>query len=120
MWSRAFVWTAAFWMAGCGGRAVGDEGYFGDEPLPPPEKAKPTTAAASASASAPVAASAAPTPSAVTSVGDPACDKPPPGGFPNCNKEQSNAPCVAAGIGECFLKCGTELRPMPCPQTKLP
>jgi hypothetical protein len=119
----SFVASACFFsvgLASCGGQTVGDEGYFAGEPLPPPEKskAKPTAAGAAAdpASSAPVAsASAAP-----ASTG-PSCDTPPPGGYPNCNKEASNAPCISAGIGECFLKCTSadpKPRTVPCPQAR--
>lgn len=83
-------------LLGCGGQRVGDEGYFAGEPLPPPEKPR-------ATASAPLASSVAPDASAPS-----ICDTPPPGGFPNCNADKSNQPCLAAGIGECFLHCGNE------------
>lgn len=107
-------------LLSCGGRSVGDEGYFAGEPLPPPEKSKAKPAAV-ASASAEPAASVPPPASAATTSTGPSCDTPPPGGYPNCNKEGSNAPCISAGIGECFLKCtGDDPKPRPvaCPQAR--
>ncbi len=90
----------------CGGQRVGDEGYFAGEPLPPPEKPKASAAGpvASASSSAPPDAGAA---SAI-------CEAPPPGGFPKCNADRTNEPCVAPGIGECFLHCAKTTRSVPC------
>lgn len=114
MTARSLLWITSMWLVACGGRAVGDEGYFAGEPLPPPEKSKAKPAllgSASASETSPAA-------SAPASSG-PSCDTPPPGGFPNCNKELTNMPCIAAGIGECTLKCtAQEQRPVPCPQAK--
>lgn len=98
----------------CGGQRVGDEGYFAGEPLPPPEKPKPKPVVSAASS----ASGAGAAPSAASG---PSCDNPPPGGFPKCNAQQSNTPCIAPGIGECFLRCGTDApRSVPCPQTSLP
>ena len=37
------------------------------------------------------------------------------------NKDASNAPCISAGIGECFLKCTSadpKGRSVPCPQAR--
>lgn len=98
-------------VAACGGQRVGDEGYFAGEPLPPPEKPRAGVAASAAASSA----------AAPSAVAGPSCDDPPPGGFPKCNAEQTNTPCIAPGIGECFLRCGSDApRSVPCPQTTLP
>ncbi len=123
--SLASVWLAV--TVACGGQTVGDEGYFAGEPLPPPEKPKRSVVTAAPSASdgsaLPVSASASAAPAG------PSCDTPPPSGWPKCNADQTNTPCVYPGVGECFLRCSnctgkpcTEPAPrsVPCPQAALP
>jgi hypothetical protein len=114
----ALVWIAV--AAACGGQTVGDEGYFAGEPLPPPEKKK--RAVPSAAPSAGIGSSAPSIASAPAAPAGPSCDTPPPGGWPKCNPDQTNRPCIAAGIGECFLHCdkSTPPRSVPCPQAALP
>ncbi|NUO52383.1 MAG: hypothetical protein HOV80_26335 [Polyangiaceae bacterium] len=120
LFSIASACIVSVGLVACGGRPVGDEGYFAGEPLPPPEKSKAKPAAASASAEPPSSAAVASASAAPVSTG-PSCDTPPPGGFPNCNKDATNAPCISAGIGECFLKCtsaDSKGRSVPCPQAR--
>lgn len=96
-------------VSACGGQRVGNEDYFAGAPLPPPEPDRPKAAAASASASAQPSAAAAPA--------KPTCHDTPPQGFPRCDPDQRNAPCVYGAIGGCLIKCEGAEAPVPaaCP-----
>jgi hypothetical protein len=105
--ARAIAASAAL-LGACGGRPVGDEGYFAGDPLPdaPEEASAQPSAAPPPSASASATASVAP--------GDP-CGAPPPRGYPRCEADPK-MPCVGGGIGECLLHCpGAVPKSWPCP-----